>query len=200
MDIRQASDASLLVYLPDHREVWRMMRALQGMGGVRNLHPAYASVLVDFDPRLREAGELRRQIEALPLASVELPEPRLIEIPVRYGGWDLDDVARHNGLSTDEVIAIHSGAEYVVYFLGFSPGFPYLGGMPEAIATPRLAAPRRMVPAGSVGIAGTQTGVYPVASPGGWRIIGRTGLALFDALRDPPALLAAGDRVRFRPV
>jgi inhibitor of KinA len=211
MDIRPASDHSLLVTfgtaisLDAHRRVVRMTRALSGGPGIRNVHPGYASVLVSFDPLEIDASALAARIrEAADAADDETPvESRLVEIPVKYGGDagpDLEDVAKLHGLSPEEVIAIHSGAEYLVYFLGFSPGFPYLGGMPEAIATPRLARPRRMVPAGSVAIGGSQTGVYPVASPGGWRLIGRTPLELFRADRNPPTLLEMGDRVRFVPL
>lgn len=210
MDIRPASDHSLLVSFGNaispeiHREVLRLTRRLAGAPGVRNLHPGYASVLVSFDPMAVPAAALEGQIREMARAAEgePLPEPRLIEIPVRYGGADgpdLEDVARLHGITTAEVVAIHSAAGYLVYFLGFSPGFPYLGGMPEAIATPRLERPRRLVPAGSVAIGGSQTGVYPVASPGGWRIIGRTPLELFRADRNPPTLLDMGDRVRFVP-
>src|SRR5262249_55828790 len=128
------------------------------------------------------------------------PESRTIDIPVCYGGEcgpDLEDVARHTGLAPAEVIARHSAVTYLVYFLGFSPGFPYLGGLAPELATPRLSAPRKRVPAGSVAIGGRQTGVYPVESPGGWRIIGRTDLRLFDPNAEPPALLRTGDSVRF---
>ena len=154
---------------------------------------------MDFDPLRTNAGGMERALReaAADADRAPLPPPRTVEVPVRYGGPDLDDVARLAGMTADEVIVLHSGAEYVVYFLGFSPGFPYLGGMPEALATPRLASPRLRVPAGSVAIGGSQTGIYPVASPGGWRIIGRTPLELFRADREPPALLAMGDRVRF---
>jgi KipI family sensor histidine kinase inhibitor len=210
MDLRPASDHSLLVTfgtaisIEAHRHVARMTRALAGGTGIRNVHPGYASVLVSFDPLEIEARALEARIrEAAGAAEEQAPAAtRLVEIPVQYGGEagpDLEDVARLHGLSVEEVVAIHSGAEYLVYFLGFSPGFPYLGGMPEAIATPRLARPRRMVPAGSVAIGGSQTGVYPVASPGGWRLIGRTPLELFRADRNPPTLLEMGDRVRFVP-
>jgi inhibitor of KinA len=132
-----------------------------------------------------------------------VPEGRLVILPVLYGGEqgpDLDFVARHHQLSVEEVIALHSGPEYLVYMIGFAPGFPYLGGLPERLATPRLEKPRLSVPKGSVGIGGAQTGVYSVDSPGGWRLIGRTPVPLYDPRKDPPALLQAGDRVRFRPV
>lgn len=128
---------------------------------------------------------------------------RFVEIPVCYDGEfgpDLADVARHTGLSVEEVIARHSAVEYRVHCLGFAPGFPYLGGLPPELATPRRATPRQGVPAGSVAIGGAQTGIYPQSSPGGWNVIGRTPLRLFDADREPPALLKAGDRVRFRPI
>ncbi len=128
---------------------------------------------------------------------------RTVEIPVVYGGEsgpDLEDVARYAGMAPERVVELHASAQYLVYFLGFSPGFPYLGGLPAALAVPRLEAPRTRVPAGSVAIGGGQTGIYPVESPGGWRIIGRTPLLMFDSRQDPPALLAMGDRLRFVPV
>lgn len=203
-----ASDRSLLLVFGDrispdaHRDVLRLTPLLRSARGVTNVHPAYASILIDFDPRRirhaeveRNAAELFAQATAAPL-----PEARTVEIPVDYGGEsgpDLDAVAMLTGHTPDEVVALHSSAEYLVYFLGFSPGFPYLGGLPESIAAPRLETPRRRVPAGSVAIGGRQTGVYPVASPGGWRIIGRTPLRLFDPHADPPVLLQMGDYVRF---
>ena len=116
---------------------------------------------------------------------------------MRYDGPDLADVAAHCGLSTEEVVRRHTGADYVVYFIGFQPGFAYLGGLDEALHTPRRAEPRVAVPAGSVGIGGAQTGIYPLATPGGWQLIGRTALPLFDPQAEPPTLLAPGDRVRF---
>jgi KipI family sensor histidine kinase inhibitor len=211
VDIRAASDSALLVSFGDtisaaaHAAVRRLFRRLQGAGEIRNLHPAYASLLVSFDPlRTDRAGlEARIREAAAALEGDPLPEPKLVEIPVRYGGEagpDLEEVARRHGLSSEELVAIHASVEYEVYFLGFAPGFPYLGGMPERIATPRLDSPRRRVPAGSVAIGGHQTGIYPVALPGGWRIIGRTPLELFHVERNPPALLEMGDRVRFVPL
>ena len=210
MTIRPASDRSLLVCFGQEisaealRRVVSLSRRLGGIRGILNHHPAYSSVLVDFDPRLRE----RAEIEALlrELASEDGGDgaiERTVEIPVIYGGEygaDLEDVARHTGLPAERVVELHASAEYLVYFLGFSPGFPYLGGLPAELATPRLPAPRKLVPAGSVAIGGSQTGIYPVDSPGGWRIIGRTPLRLFDAEASPPALLAMGDRVRFVPI
>jgi KipI family sensor histidine kinase inhibitor len=128
------------------------------------------------------------------------PPGREVEIPVRYGGEygpDLQAVADHTGLSTSEIVQRHSSGEYVVFFLGFQPGFAYMGGLEAALHTPRRASPRLEVPAGSVGIGGEQTGIYPATSPGGWQLIGRTDLPLFDAARRPPTLLQPGDRVRF---
>lgn len=164
--------------------------------------PAYAALLLTFDlggldPERAEALVRR----ALAAAAVREPAPsRLVTVPVCYEGEcapDLGEVARLHGLEPDEVVRLHAGAEYRVAFLGFSPGFPYLSGLPAALATPRLERPRVRVPAGSVGIAGTQAGIYPQATPGGWRLLGRTPLVLFDAQREPSALLTPGDRVRF---
>ena len=128
---------------------------------------------------------------------------RVVEIPVCYGGQygpDLAFVAQHNGLTEEEVIALHVSGEYYIYMLGFAPGFPYLGGLPERIAAPRHEVPRASVPAGSVGIAGNQTGIYPVSTPGGWQLIGCTPLVLFRPSENPPSLLLPGDTVRFRAI
>ncbi len=206
-----SSDRSLLIVLDDrispdaHREVLRLTPLVSSLAGVTNVHPAYASILIDFDPLAVQRGELRQAAADLmeQAAVANAPDPRTVEIPVAYGGehgLDLEAVAALTGLSADEVVEIHSGADYLVYFLGFSPGFPYLGGLPESIAAPRLETPRRRVPAGSVAIGGRQTGVYPLASPGGWRIIGRTPLRLFQPDADPPTLLRMGDHVRFVPM
>ncbi|WP_141432170.1 5-oxoprolinase subunit PxpB [Bacillus sp. 03113] len=128
---------------------------------------------------------------------------RTIEIPICYGGVygpDLEDVAKHNGLTTDEVIAIHSTGEYLVYMIGFAPGFAFMGGMSDKIATPRRSTPRTSIPVGSVGIAGKQTGIYPISTPGGWQLIGKTPTPLFLPNEHPPSLLQAGDRVKFRSI
>jgi KipI family sensor histidine kinase inhibitor len=211
--IRPASDRSLLVSFPVlagreisveiHHHVRRLTRNLEGLRGILNLHPAYNSVLVEFDPRLRAHSEMEalihERMDANP-AEHAAETSRLIEIPVQYGGEegpDLGDVARHAGLAPERVVQLHSSAEYLVYFLGFAPGFAYLGGLPPEIATPRLSAPRKHVPAGSVGIGGSQTGIYPMVSPGGWRLIGRTQVLLFDPNREEPTLLRMGDRLRF---
>jgi len=211
MRVVDSSDRSLLLVFDDRispaarGSVLRLTPLLQSVPGVTNVHPAYASILIDFDPRaIRHAGVQRAAAELFAqTAGATLPEPRTVEIPVAYGGEDgpdLEEVAALTGHTAEEVVAIHAGAEYLVYFLGFSPGFPYLGGLPESIAAPRLETPRRRVAAGSVAIGGRQTGVYPMASPGGWRIIGRTALRLFDVAADPPVLLRMGDHVRFVPM
>ncbi len=164
--------------------------------------PAYSSLAVIYDPVLIDFERVKRTIEGLEFSSEKF-EGKLVKIPVLYGGEygpDLEFVAQHNGLSVDKVIEIHSKPTYRVHFLGFLPGFAYLGGMGERIATPRLERPRLKVPAGSLGIAGKQTGIYPLESPGGWRLIGRTPLRLFDPSKEPPTLLQPGDRVRFVPV
>ena len=172
--------------------------------GVEECVPGYASLLVVFDPLRTDRRNLEKRIKEWVSIQGESDrgEGRLVKIPVRYGGEfgpDLEFVAKHCRLSESEVIRLHSAAEYMVFFIGFLPGFPYLGGMDTRLATPRLAKPRKVVPAGSVGIAGNQTGIYPLASPGGWQLIGRTDLALFAADRAEPALLSPGDRVRFVP-
>jgi KipI family sensor histidine kinase inhibitor len=168
--------------------------------------PGYASLLIPFDPDASPEADVRAAVEAaLEAASaetVDTPGPT-IEIPVRYGagyGPDLPDVARRTGLSEEAVVAFHASVEYRVFLLGFVPGFPYLGVLPAALELPRRATPRVKVPAGSVAIAGRQTGIYPAASPGGWHVIGRTDLVLWDPRRDPPALLGPGSRVHFVPV
>ncbi|WP_027717370.1 5-oxoprolinase subunit PxpB [Desulfovirgula thermocuniculi] len=167
--------------------------------------PTYRSLLVYYDPLELSYERLVEHIARLAanLGQMELPRPLIYLIPVAYGGEygpDLADVAAHCRLAPEEVIRVHSSVDYLIYMLGFTPGFAYLGGMPRAIAAPRLEKPRSLVPAGSVGIAGEQTGIYPVDSPGGWRIIGRTPLKLYDPHRQPPVLLAAGNYVRFVPV
>ena len=208
-----ASDQSLLVYfgetitLDSHRRVRQLLRLLElePVPAVRNLHPAYCSLLVNFDALKLSHDELeailRRYLARL--EDVRLPEPRQMDVPVSYGGEfgpDLDDVAAACGITAAQVIELHSSVTYVVYFLGFVPGFAYLGELPDALATSRLAAPRRNVPPGSVGIAGKQTGVYPFATPGGWRLIGRTPIAMFCPDRTNMSFLSIGDRVRFTPI
>jgi KipI family sensor histidine kinase inhibitor len=186
------------------RKLLRLME-LEPVAGMRNLHPAYCSLLVKFDaPKFSHEdveGILRGYLARLD--EVKLPEPRLVEIPVCYGGEfgpDLAEAGALRGMTAAQVIGLHSSVEYLVYFLGFVPGFAYLGELPEALVTPRLAAPRRKVPAGSVGIAANHTGVYPFATPGGWRLLGRTPIKMFRADRKGLSLLAIGDRVRFTPI
>jgi inhibitor of KinA len=167
--------------------------------------PTYRSLLVTYNPQVSRADAMRNVLtEALASqATVDAPEGRLVEIPVHYGGTcgpDLADVAAHCGLTEQAVIELHAQPVYAVAMLGFAPGFAYLLGLPETLATPRLTTPRLRVPPGSVGIAGAQTGVYALETPGGWRIIGRTDLALFDLSREAPFALQAGDRVRFIPL
>ncbi|MGC9398758.1 MAG: 5-oxoprolinase subunit PxpB [Anaerolineae bacterium] len=164
--------------------------------------PTYRALLVRYDPCVCPADEVEAALGAHldAWAEIEPPEGRLIEIPVRYGGDagpDLASVAQHAGLSPAEVIRLHTAPTYRVAMLGFAPGFAYLQGLDPRIAAPRLETPRTCVPSGSVGIAGGQTGVYALDTPGGWRILGRTDLALFDPAREAPFLLQAGDRVRF---
>ena len=176
---------------------------------VVELIPTYRSLLVQYDLELSSVADMAVFLNDMIARSAVSTDAhdntprRIYELPVAYGGEhgeDLDDVADHAGITPDEVVAIHSGTDYRVYMLGFAPGFPYLGGMDERIATPRLASPRVRVPAGSVGIAETQTGVYPMASPGGWRLIGNTPVSLFDPSADPPVPFLPGSFIRFVPV
>jgi len=208
-----AGDSALIVEFGDGidvrvnarvRQLQRVLDALRHPGIVETV-PTYRSLMVHYDPMALGLEDVE---ELMATAAEGLTEdaqdaPRTIEIPVLYGGAagpDLPDVAAIAGLQEQEVIALHAAGDYVVFMLGFMPGFPYLGGLPRRIAAPRLPTPRTVVPAGSVGIAGEQTGIYPTESPGGWRIIGRTPVRLFDSRQTPPALLEAGDRVRFTPV
>lgn len=164
--------------------------------------PAYASVLLRFDPlvlRPQDAAIRARLISEAPQESAAAGPGRLVEVPTRYDGPDLAEVAALSGLTPGELIELHAGREYTAFFLGFTPGLAYCGMLDPRIRAPRLASPRSRVPAGSVAIADGQTTVYPLDSPGGWRLIGRTELRLFDPDRDPPVLVAAGDRLRFVP-
>jgi KipI family sensor histidine kinase inhibitor len=172
--------------------------------GIREVVPGMNNLTVELDPAAPDADHLLQALLAgwHESEAVSLPSRR-IDIPVHYGGaagCDLEEVARHTGLSVADVVRLHSSGEYTVYFLGFQPGFAYLGGMDPRLTTPRRQQPRQAVPAGSVGIGGQQTGVYPLVSPGGWQLIGRTPLSLFDPSRVPPSLLLPGDTVRFMDV
>lgn len=213
MLIVPASDCSLFIGLGNeislnaHRQVIALFHAIQQLqdARIRNLHPAYASLLIDFDPFRLTHEELESIVASLvssPLPPSPEPAPTL-EIPVCYDSDlapDLASVAHHTSLTTEQVIALHSGGDYFVYFLGFSPGFAYLGGVPRQLQVPRLASPRKHVSAGSVGLAGGQTGIYPHHSPGGWQLVGRTPLRMFCPSDDPPSRLQFGDRVRFRRI
>jgi KipI family sensor histidine kinase inhibitor len=208
-----ASDQSLLVSFGQeitraaNEQVRKLVRLLElePIAAVRNLHPAYCSLLIKFDPLRTSHEELQAILVEYfdRLEKLDLPAPRTVEIPVCYGdefGPDLADLCNLHSLSAQEAIQLHSASPYTVYFLGFVPGFAYLGELPSRLVTPRLASPRKIVPAGSVGIAGSQTGVYPFATPGGWRLIGRTPLQIFRPDREHLSLLAIGDRVRFVPI
>jgi inhibitor of KinA len=210
--LRSLGEGGLVVELGDvidpalNARVHRLARVVRERLGARILEvvPTYRSLLVRHDPLREPRRALARRIEALVAELGEGGEAaaaaRTVHVPTCYGGDlgpDLDDVARHAGLAPAEVVALHASATYQVFMLGFTPGFPYLGGMPARLATPRLPTPRQRVEAGSVGIGGAQTGIYPVVSPGGWRLVGRTPLRLFDPGAPSPFLLAPGDRLRF---
>jgi inhibitor of KinA len=214
MRIEPLGDSAVQVVLgdapgePSRRRVAAAVRRLaeSGLPGVIECVPGFTSLTIHYDPlQLPPAGSLDAALAHL-LAHLDESagdDGRLVEIPVCYGGEfgpDLEAVASLRGLAPGDVVALHAGAEYRVHLVGFVPGFPYLDGLDARLATPRRESPRTAVPAGSVGIGGAQTGIYPVESPGGWQLIGRTPLRLFDAHRDPPALLRAGDRIRFAAV
>jgi inhibitor of KinA len=224
MRIEPLGDSALIVRIDDEfrsdeslNAVLAALRSLEraAIPGVIELAPAYTTIGVFFDPARIERGGpddspseiLGKKIQSILDASAfekqtEI-EPPLHEIPVCYDrefALDLADVARVAGLTEAEVMRRHSGGVYRVTCVGFTPGFPYLSGLPPELATPRRATPRKEIAAGSVAIGGAQTGIYPVKSPGGWNVIGRTPLRLFDLQREPPALLRAGDAVRFREI
>jgi inhibitor of KinA len=208
--IVRASDQALLVVFDDaiSRAASAAVRSLfawlrdEPCAGVVDLHPAYGSLLVRFDALRHESADIERELARRLGSLAQRPAPlaRSYTIPVRYGGddgCDLERVAEALGLTPSEVVRVHAGAAYEVAFVGFSPGFAYLLGLPERLAVPRRPTPRSSVPAGSVAIAGRQAGIYPLATPGGWQLIGRTDVRLFDAARPGAALLAPGDLVRF---
>lgn len=174
------------------------------ISGITEVIPAFRALTVIFDPCRLSEEKLRRIIARLAKNGAQgTSGGRIFHIPVCYGGefgCDLCDVAQIHGITEDEVISRHSSRDYLIYMLGFLPGFAYLGGLDESLVTPRLESPRTAVPAGAVGIGGEQTGVYPVESPGGWRLIGRTPIRPFDPARDPAILYRAGDMIRFIPV
>ncbi|UCF93623.1 MAG: 5-oxoprolinase subunit PxpB [Desulfobacterales bacterium] len=207
---RIMGDRALLVELGDeispgiNQKVRELFVGLERnlLPGVRELVPTYRSLLVIYDPLQITLPALQSQIDAMrsALDPSALPQPRRVKIPVVYGGAygpDLEWVARYHGLTADDVIRHHTSPIYQVYMIGFTPGYPYMGEVPAAIATPRRETPRTHVPRGSVGIAQKQTGIYPVASPGGWQIIGRTPVTLYNPAGWPPTLLEMGDLVTF---
>ena len=211
--LKPLGDSALLVTFGDEMDlrINQRVHALAALldsaplAGIAETVPAYASLLVHYDPLIltytQAADWVRGQIDRT--ESTVTRKPRRVEVPTRYGGAsgpDLEAVAALQGLSEADVIRIHSGREYLVYMMGFTPGFPYMGKLDEAIVTPRLETPRTLVKAGTVAIAGAQTGIYPLDSPGGWRLIGWTPLRLFDPASESPFLFAPGDTVRFVPI
>ena len=175
------------------------------LNGVIEIIPTYRSMVVVYDPLVTTFFKLKDSLSMLSrgLSQANVPPRETVEIPVCYGGKfgeDLDFVATSHNLSTEEVIRLHSEADYLVYMLGFTPGFPFLGGLPKILHTQRLATPRNKVPAGSVGIANSQTGIYPIDSPGGWQLIGRVPIKIFDPAREDPFMLKAGNLLKFKPI
>jgi KipI family sensor histidine kinase inhibitor len=206
-------DRSMLVELGEeiapevNRRVQQLMLQLRQdrLPGVREFAPGYRSLLVVFDPLTIAPAELKKRITEVASSpgSTDLPQAKLVTVPVFYGGEygpDLEWVAGHTGIPAEEVVRLHTETIYRVYMIGFTPGYPYLGELPAALSVPRRSTPRTRVPKGSVGIAQRQTGIYPVESPGGWQIIGWTPIELFDPVRSLPSLLEMGDRVKFEAV
>ena len=206
-------DRALLVELGDeispsvNRKVRELFITLHDLAveGIVETIPSYRSLLVVYEPRTISLSTLQKAIDGLEktIDITEIPEPRKLKIPVVYGGEygpDLEWVARYHGISPEEAVKRHTENIYQVYMIGFTPGFPFLGRLPEVLHTPRHKTPRTRVPAGSVGIANDQTGIYPIESPGGWQLIGRTPLKIFDPQRPNPFLLKAGDLVKFKPI
>ncbi len=173
--------------------------------GIVEWVPAYTTLAVFYRPNIISYDELSQKLLKIgeKIESMPVPDPIVIEIPTLYGkeaGPDIQFVAETNGLSEEEVVKIHSSSDYLIYMIGFVPGFPYLGGMDKRIAAPRKKTPRSRIPAGSIGIAGEQTGIYPLETPGGWQIIGRTPVKLYDPQKQDLILLKAGDYIRFVPI
>ena len=211
--ILTAGDSSLLIEFGNEisPEINQKMKTTvklmkeQHIEGVVDMIPAFCSLLINYDPRVISYEELYDRMKALVkvVVKAEAGVKRVFEIPVCYGGEygpDIENIAEHAGLSVEEVIKIHSSRDYLIYMLGFLPGFTYLGGLDERIHTPRLANPRLKINAGSVGIGGSQTGIYPLDSPGGWQLMGMTPVKTYDPEREVPILMEAGDYIRFVPV
>ncbi|MHA6482716.1 5-oxoprolinase subunit PxpB [Paenibacillus sp. strain BS8-2] len=228
-ELRPLGDSGLLIKLGDRMDesmlakVTAVTRAIENhsvWSGFIECVPAYASVALYYHPYLVKNGRTQSEmlddtvfrtvcnrvlavLDQLDFSQAAREDARIVNIPVHYGGEDgpdLDEVAAIAGMAPDEVVALHSNEMYTVHMIGFTPGFPYLGGMPKAISSPRRAVPRMLIPPGSVGIAGGQTGIYPIGTPGGWQIIGRTPMALFRPEQSQPSLLRSGDRIRFVPI
>lgn len=210
---RTMGDQAFMAELGDEISpaVNRKVRALlvlleeKPLEGVREVLPSYRSLLIMYDPAATGLEKLKLEVRNTVgrMAAARVPEPKTVHLPVVYGGSygpDLQWVADYHGVSREEVIELHAATTYQVYMIGFTPGFAYMGELPAALDTPRRDTPRTAVPKGSIGIAQRQTGVYPVQSPGGWQVIGRTPRQLFNPHKWPPALLEMGDRVRFRPL
>ncbi len=210
---RLVGDRGVLVEYGDtiSQDINRKVRAiamavnLETSRGIVEVIPTYRSLLIIYDPAIMTLEGLEQELASIEdrLDELDIPSPRTVEIPVLYGGDfgpDMDFVAQAHNLTVDEVVRIHSSAVYQIYMIGFTPGFPFLGGLPEELHTPRMETPRTLVPAGSVGIANNQTGMYPIDSPGGWRLIGRTPLKLFDPSKEDPFLYGAGDMLKFVPI
>ncbi|HEC6737972.1 TPA: 5-oxoprolinase subunit PxpB [Salmonella enterica subsp. enterica serovar Thompson] len=191
------------ITLASQKRIWRLTQRLVDMPNVVEAIPGMNNITVILrEPQTLALDAIERLQRWWEESEALEPDSRSVEIPVIYGGAggpDLAAVARHSGLSEKQVVELHASVEYVVWFLGFQPGFPYLGNLPESLHMPRRAEPRLQVPAGSVGIGGAQTGFYPLSTPGGWQLIGLTPLKLFDPMREPPVLLRPGDSVRFVP-
>ena len=214
-DIRilTAGDSALLIEFgkdisPEtNRKITALVQLMreQHIEGIVDVIPAFCSLLINYDPRVLSYEELKERMEHLLKmeTKTEATRKRIFEIPVCYGGEygpDIENIAEHAGLSIEEVIKIHSSKDYLIYMLGFLPGFTYLGGLDERIHTPRLASPRLKIRAGSVGIGGSQTGIYPLDSPGGWQLMGMTPVRTYDPERQTPILVEAGDYIRFIPI
>lgn len=200
MTLRLMGDGALLVETRDSAEAQNLRRALlaEACAGVKQLVPGYRSLLVVVDPLVTDLDALGARLPELLRTPAPARAAKSHEVPVSYGGEDLDAAAKLLGMSAEEVVRRHSGTTYTVAFLGFAPGFPYLMGLDPKLVMSRLATPRTRTPEGAVAVAGEFTGIYPQATPGGWRVLGRTGIKLFDAAREPPALFAPGDQVRFK--